>query len=369
MIYLDNNATTFTDIRVFEVIEPLFKLQVGNPSSVHSFGQIAKGFLTQALKKTAAYFGVRTQDLIFTSGATEALNLLIRSAPKGTHIISSSLEHAAVMEALKYSGCQVTYLDPEEGKGSISARQVERALQPNTSMIVLMAVNNETGIKTEIEAIARLAFEMDITFIVDAVASLGKEPIHFFEGISALCFSGHKIHAPAGVGLALTRSSFKAHPLIVGGPQQNGKRGGTENLAGIVGFAKALELIDSSCFEVMEQLRNRLEAGITKNLSDVLILGKDEKRIGNTSNMAFLGVDGETLLMNLDLAKLAVSHGSACSSGTLEPSRVLLNMKLPAAIARSSVRFSLSRFTTEKEIDEAISIVTSVVERLRTLRF
>jgi len=367
MIYLDNNATTKIDPLVQETMSLLMTKVIGNPSSLHRHGQMAKAELAAAKKRVASFFGVQTDELVFTSGATEALNMVIRSAERGSHIITSSLEHIAVLESLKMSGCSVTYIDPEPGKGAATVTQVEKALRTNTTMIVIMAANNETGIKTDIEAIADLAYQRRIHLVVDGVAILGKEQLTLSKGVSAICFSGHKIHAPTGIGLAIVRKRFRLCPLILGGPQQQKMRGGTEHLVGIAAFAKAIELFELPSANVhMATLRNRFEEGIAK-LSDVIIHGASRDRVCNTSNIGFLGVNGESLLINLDLQGVAVSHGSACSLGTLEPSRVLLNMGISSEIVQSSVRFSVSRFTTQKEIDRAVDIVSIVVHHLREL--
>lgn len=358
MIYLDNNSTTKIDPAVLAEVMPILNGPPSNPSSVHRLGQEARARVAGATKQIAAHFGVKTKEVVFTSGATEALNVVIRSVPSGLHIITSSLEHIAVLEAVKLTGCTVTYLDPEPGKGAITAAQIAAALQPNTAMIVVMAANNETGVKTDLEPIAALAEEKRIALVVDGVAQVGKEPFTLYPGISALCLSGHKIHAPQGIGVAIIRSRFPARPLIVGGPQQRGVRGGTENVAGIVGLAKALEFTTD-----VAHLRDRLEAGLRSKLSDVVVHGENAPRVGNVSNMAFPGVEGEWLLMQLDLAGIAVSHGAACSSGALEPSRVLLNMGIAPKLARSSIRFSLSRFTTEAEIDRTIETVVKLTSQ------
>lgn len=366
MVYLDNNATTFLDPEVLTVMKPILAGKIGNPSSIHRYGQVGQALLAKATKDVAAYFGVRTSEIVFTSGATEALNLVIRSIPRGSHIVTSSLEHIAVMESLKYTGCEVSYLDPYPGKGAIAFDQIEAALRPDTAAIVLMAANNETGVMTDLEPIAALAEQREVLLIVDGVARLGKGHWNIPSGVTALCFSGHKIHAPTGVGIAVIRRPMNAHPLIVGGPQQHQMRGGTENLAAIVGFAKALSLLPESG-NTMANLRDRLERGLVASLSGIRIHGIDQLRLCNTSNIAFADVEGENLLIQLDLAGIAVSHGSACSSGSLEPSRVLLNMHIDPKDARSSIRFSLSRFTTLDEIDTAISTIVDVVNRLRAL--
>lgn len=368
MIYLDNNATTFLDPEVFNAMKSLLGNLTGNPSSVHRYGQQAKGLLIEAVRQCAHFFNVRSDEIIFTSGATEALNLVIGSVPRGAHVITSVLEHAAVLEPLKQTGSEVTYLYPEHGQGAISAAQVQAALQSNTRMIILTAANNETGIKTDYVPIAELADQLSIPFVLDGVALLGKETFILPKGVWAACFSGHKIHGPLGMGVAVIRKTHKASPLIVGGAQQRGLRAGTENLPAIVGFAKALDLLSKQGEKWAQQmalLRDRFEQGLLQAIPDLIIHGQSLPRVCNTSHLAFPGVDGETLLMTLDLAGVASSHGSACSSGALEPSRVLLNMGISPQFARCSLRFSLSRFTTAAEIERAIELITEIVSRLR----
>jgi cysteine desulfurase len=232
-----------------------------------------------------------------------------------------------------------------------------------------MSVNNETGVKTDIDAIAAILHERRIPFVVDGVAQLGKELFSISTGVSAICFSGHKLHAPKGIGMAIVKGSFKFTPLLLGGGQESNRRGGTENVAGIVGLAEAIRLLKEElplASTRMLQLRDRLEQGLIQRLSDVTVNGQGP-RICNTSNLCFRGVEGESLMMNLDLAGVAASHGSACASGALEPSRVLLNMGLTVEQAASSIRFSLSRMTCEEEIDQALEIIVGVVTRLRSI--
>jgi cysteine desulfurase len=230
-----------------------------------------------------------------------------------------------------------------------------------------MAVNNETGVKTDIEAIAAIAQEHKIPFFVDAVALMGKEEFRIPTGVSAMAFSGHKFHAPKGIGFLMVRSSLKLAPLLIGGDQEYGKRAGTENLSGITGMATAIEILRTelpSASKRMEELRNKFEHELMQRLPDVSINGQGP-RVVNTSNLAFQGVEGETLLTALDLAGIAVSHGSACASGALEPSRILLNMGCSKEVAASSIRFSLSRFTTQQEIEFCIEAIVKVVLKLR----
>lgn len=372
-IYLDNNASTQLDPQVIEVIKMALQ-SFGNPSSVHSFGQESRKRLSQARYSIASFFQVKPNEIIFTSGGTEALNMVINgvldASPKG-HVITSSVEHSAVYSTIKQqerTGHQATFLSSGLW-GAVTADAVRAALQPNTRLIALMAVNNETGVKADIDAIAEVAHEARIPFLVDGVALLGKELFSIPKGVSAMCFSGHKLHAPKGIGLAFVRHSLKLHPQITGGDQEFGRRGGTENMLGILALEKAIQLLSTelpAASNTMRMLRDRLESGLKHNLSGVTVNGQGP-RIANTSNLSFDGIEGETLLTSLDMEGIAVSHGSACASGALEPSRILLNMGIPSDAAASSIRFSLSRFTTEAEIDSCISCVSRLVDRFRSL--
>lgn len=371
-IYLDNNATTVIDPEVLRVMWDELKGDAANSSSVHQFGRIAKAKLIQASRSLAHYFSVKEQDIFFTSGATEALNMLIKGAValRPGHIISSVIEHPAVYQTLKFladRGHKISFLQPFKNKGAIDPEQVASAIQPDTQLICLMAANNETGVVTDLPAIASIAKMHNIPLIVDGVALLGKKQCTIPDGVSAICFSGHKIHGPHGIGLAIVHKNLKWEPFLFGGPQQHQKRAGTENIASIIGLAKAIELIDKNAdaIEYMQYLRDRFELGLKQNLTGIIVNGAGDLRVCNTSNIAFDGVEGETLLFKLDLAGIAVSHGSACSSGTLEPSRVLLGMGLSAKQVRSSLRFSLSRFTTQQEIDKCIDITCDLVRQLR----
>jgi cysteine desulfurase len=230
-----------------------------------------------------------------------------------------------------------------------------------------MSVNNETGVKTDVEAIAAIAYQANIPFIVDGVAWLGKEAISIPKGVSALFFSGHKIHAPKGIGFVFCRSSLKCFPLILGGHQEFNRRSGSENLPAIVGLGRAVEILSeeqAEATDLMRRMRDRLQEGLKREISDIVINGQGP-RIVNTLNVSFLGVDGESLLMNLDLEGISVSHGSACTAGALEPSRILLNMGISLQEARTAIRFSVSRFTTEEEIDRCLEIIVKHVKRIR----
>lgn len=355
-IYLDNNATTALDPRVLDSMMLELTAPPYNASSVHAYGQEARNLLTKARRRVADMLGVWTQEIIFTSGGTESMNLAIRGvlAEGRGHVVTSAIEHSCVLNTLEQiSGIEVTYLKPGQ-YGAVTAQQIEQALRPQTRLIVLMAANNETGVLTDIEAIGHLADRAGIPLIVDGTAWIGKAPFSWPTGVSALGISGHKIHGPKGIGMLIVRKSLRIRPQITGGSQQYELRGGTENLAGILGLTTALELIESHPLTSIQGLRDRLESGLRSVYPRTFVNGEGP-RVVNTTNLCFEGLDGESLLMGFDLAGICVSHGSACSSGSLEPSHVLLGMDYDPKRARSSLRFSLSRQTTKEEIEEVLA--------------
>ncbi|MGZ3632792.1 MAG: cysteine desulfurase family protein [Parachlamydiaceae bacterium] len=371
-IYLDHNASTWIDPRVLSVVVNSLSESIGNPSSIHYFGQKSRAKLSQARQTIASTLGVKANEIIFTSGGTEGANFCIRgllNLRSPGHLITSSIEHACVYETCKYletQGYEVTFLSPNKD-GAITSEAVSQALRPNTQLIALMAVNNETGLKTDIETIGAIARDAGVSFVVDGVALLGKELFRVPEGVSAMFFSGHKIHAPKGVGFAYVRSKMKIQPLLIGGEQEFGRRAGSENLSGIIGLAEAVRLLQEELPMAtikMQALRDYFESSLQQRLADIKINGSGQ-RICNTSNLCFVGVEGETLLAALDLEGISVSHGSACASGALEPSRILLNMGLSKADAASSMRFSFSRFTTQGEIETCVETLIKLVNRLR----
>lgn len=368
-IYLDNNATTAIDPQVLNAMIAGLQESYGNPSSAHQLGQRVRQQVNQARRVIAQYLAVRPNEIIFTSGGTEGLNTLIRGYcqkhPKG-HVVTSATEHACVhttLKELESKGQPVSFLRPGAW-GAITEAQVRAALRPDTALITLMAVNNETGVKTDIAAIALLAREKGIPFFVDGVSWMGKEKVVIPAGVSAICFSGHKFHAPKGIGFTFWSHTLKDVPaLITGGGQEYSKRGGTENVPGILALAEAIKVLESempAATERMARLRNRLEAGILAGVPGAVVNGEGP-RVCNTVNISFPGQDGESLLIACDQAGLAVSHGSACASGALEPSRILTEMDLPADRCRSAMRFSLCRWTTEAEIDAAIEVVINAI--------
>lgn len=364
-IYLDNNASTPIDPQVLKAMVDYLETTYGNPSSQHFFGRNARAALSSARDSIANYLGVKSKEIIFTSGGTESLNLILQGLPNPGHIITSDVEHAAVFETLKSlekKGFTVTYLKASL-HGAISPEAVQEAITPQTQCIVLMSVNNETGVKTDIESIASLALRAGVHFVVDAIAQLGKEPIRIYDGMSAMCFSGQKIHAPQGIGFAYIRSGFKLKPFLYGGEQENGRRAGTENISGVVALAEAVKVLKGelpSAAIRMRKLRDQLEEGIRSKIPGIHVNGEGP-RVCNTSNISFPGADGEALLAALDIAGVAASHGSACASGALEPSRILVNMGYPKERVRSAIRFSLSRFTTERDIEECINILCNII--------
>lgn len=365
LIYLDNNATTQVDPKVVEAMVPYFSEFYGNPSSVHTLGQKSRRALAQSRQIVADFLGVKPTEIIFTSGGTECANYLLRGffpSPSG-HLITSCVEHACIEETAQFlekQGVAVTFLETG-AYGAVTVEAVRAALRPDTRLIALLAVNNETGVKIDIEQIAAVAEEAKVPFIVDAVAWVGKErlPRPLPKGVSALYFSGHKIHAPKGIGCLYLNKKIQIPPLLMGGGQEGGRRCGSENLPGIVGLGKAIERMEEgleASVARMGQLRDRFESEIIRRCPGVVVNGGGP-RICNVSNLTFTRIEGEVLAARLDMSGIAASHGSACSSGALEPSRVLLRMGLTSEEAFASVRFSLSRLTTEEEIDQAIRII------------
>jgi len=346
---------------------------VGNPSSTHAEGRVVRSALMQVRETIAEYLGVRSKEIIFTSGGTEAINMVVRgifacdgSSKKG-HIITSNVEHPALLESVQWlerQGVEASYLSPG-ATGALQPPQVLEAIRPNTRLIALMAVNNETGVKTNIEEIADLAKKAHIPFVVDGVALLGKEHFSIPDGVSAMFFSGHKLHAPKGVGFVYLRSRLKFFPFLTGGSQEFNKRAGSENLPAIIALAKAVSLLEEelpNATHHMQYLRDKLENTLRSRVPEIIVNGQGA-RIANTTNLSFVGYEGEMLLAKLDLAGIAVSHGSACSSGSLQPSRILQNMGIAPEVAAASLRFSLSRFTTEQEIDHTLDILLKLFDR------
>lgn len=375
MIYLDNNATTILDPLVKKAMLKELDGPPSNPSSIHKYGQKAKKTLSQARTDIANILNVKPYELIFTSGGTEAINMCIYgfiNNDYSSHIISSMIDHSCVFETINLMnkrGCEVSLLKSNE-YGHITCEMIEEEIKDNTKLIVISAVNSETGVKNDISKIAKFAKERNIHLIVDGVALLGKNHFSIEDGISCMCFSAHKIHGPKGIGLAYIKSKMGFSSLINGGPQEFFKRAGTENLSGIIGLSESIKLAYndmSKKISYIKNLRDTFESILQNNLEKIHINGKSE-RICNVSNIAFEGVDGESLLILLDQENIAASHGSACSAGAIEPSRILINMGIDKKLAKSSIRFSFSRFNTIEEIKKAAYIIIKIVSKLRSFK-
>jgi len=374
-IYLDNNATTPVLPEVFEAMRPYFVEQFGNASSIHHHGQQTRAAVEDARESVAALLGCRTSEIVFTSGGTEADNLAIAGlVGPGEHVITSSIEHHAVLLACKHMeemGAEVTVL-PVDGRGLVDPDDVRRALRSNTKLISVMMANNETGVLQPVEEIGRIAAEAGVCFHTDAVQAAGKVEIDVRRiGCDALSISGHKIHAPQGVGALCVRKGLRLQPLFYGGRHERSRRAGTENVPGIVGLGKAAQIakeaLDRRDDKKMAAMRDRLQQGILAQVEDAAVNGDGAARVPNTCNIHFDHIDGEAMVIALDLKGLAVSTGAACSSGAIEPSHVLVAMGLRADQARASIRFSLGKQTVAEDIDIALALVPETVARLREL--
>lgn len=373
-IYLDHSATTPLHPQVLEAMLPVYQEHFGNPSSLHSYGRAGKHLLNDARDRIAALLGCKASELIFTSGGTESDNLaitgVVRAAERG-HIITSSVEHHAVLAtctALEQVGYDVTYV-PVDQSGLVSIDDVERAIRPDTLLISLIYGNNEVGTLQPIEAVGRLARERGVTFHVDAVQALGKIPIKLDElPVDLMSFSAHKINGPKGVGLLYASAKKVLHPLMSGGAQERKRRAGTENVAGIVGMAKALELAEEHREHNVVYLK-RLRQLMLEQLQAQLgathfhVNGHLKEKLPHILNVSFPSVDTENMLMHLDLNGIAAASGSACSSGSLERSHVIRAMQLPEHISQSAIRFSFGIENSEEEVARAASIVANIVKK------
>ena len=366
-IYLDNNATTKVDPLVAEAMVKELTAPPSNPSSLHFFGQQAKNRLMKAREKVASYCRCKTHEILFMSSGTEAMNFLIRGlAPLSCHILSSNTEHSCIENTLldlQKQGRKITFL-PSGTTGILDPLAIENAIEENTGLLVFSAVNSETGVRLDLEAVAKIANKHNIPLVIDGVALLGKEPLVIPKGVTGMGFSAHKCHGPKGSAFVFLKAKSKISPLIAGGGQEYGLRSSTENLPGIIGLAQMLETIDIKSFERMNHLRDSFEKQILQALPFAKING-EKNRVCNVSNLAFPGIGAETLLIQLDLLGIAASQGSACSSGAMEPSRILMQMGLPSAIVKSSLRFTLSKFTTQEEIDKTALVLIQLVSKLK----
>lgn len=376
-VYLDNNATTMVAREVLDEILPYFHDYYGNPSSMHSFGGQVARKLAEARQKIASLLGADPEEIIFTSCGTESDNAAIMSAlansPGKNHIVTSRVEHPAVKvlcEHLAQKGYRVTMLSVD-AEGMLDMNEYEASLTPDTAVVSIMWANNETGVIFPVEDAARLARERGILFHTDAVQAAGKIPINMKgNSIDMLSISGHKLHAPKGVGVLYVRKGTCFSPFLIGGHQEKGRRGGTENVPGIIALGKACELAGANMEKEnthVRALRDRLESELLKAVPQSKVNGNRRQRLPNTTNISFEFIEGESILLLMDQFGICASSGSACTSGSLQPSHVLRAMGVPYTMAHGSIRFSLSVYNTAEDIDLVIKELPPIIEKLRVL--
>jgi len=374
-VYLDNNATSPPLPEVFEAMRPYFFERFGNASSIHQQGQQARGAVEQAREQVAELLNCRPAEIVFTSGGTEGDNLaLFGLAKPGDHVITSAVEHHAVLNAgkrLEEIGCEVTYL-PVDGNALVDPDDVRRAIRPNTKLISIIFANNETGVLQDVNEIGKIAAEADVYFHTDAVQAAGKVPIDVKElRCDLLTLTAHKMHGPQGAGALYVRRGTLLQPMFYGGRHERSRRAGTENLPGVVGLGKAAEIarqgFTNGSVEGIAALRDRLERAIVDTIDQISVNSAGAPRVPNTTNIVFDCLEGEAMVIALDLKGLSVSTGAACSSGAIEPSHVLTAMGLSPERARASVRISLGKQNTADDVDIALQLIPAVVTRLRDL--
>lgn len=378
VVYVDNNATSMVAPEVFEAMRPFLTKEYGNPSSMHTFGGKVHKYIEEAREGVAELIGANDpSEVVFTSCGTESDNAAIigtlRSYPEKKHIITTKVEHPAVLSLCKYLetvGYSVTYLNVDN-EGMLDLSELKSSIDENTAIISIMYANNETGVIFPIEEIAEIARTREVVFHTDAVQAVGKIPFKLTElPVDYLSLSGHKLHGPKGVGALYVRKATKFTPFLIGGHQEHGRRGGTENVASIVGLGKACQLAGRAIEEEntrIKGLRDRLEKSILEKVLHSRINGRLDKRLPNTSNIGFEFVEGEAILLMLDEKGIAASSGSACTSGSLTPSHVLRAMGAPFTFIQGSIRFSLSRYNTAADIDYIIRRLPVIIERLRKI--
>ncbi|MCK5241739.1 cysteine desulfurase NifS [bacterium] len=377
IIYLDNNATTAVAPEVLDAMAPYFREAYGNPSSMHNFGGQLAHQVQSAREQVAKLFHAQDTEILFTSCGTESDNSAIRGVleayPEKRHIITTRVEHPAVLSLcahLEHRGYRVTYL-PVDSRGRLDPDQLRQAIQPDTAIVSVMYANNETGTVFPIEKIAEIVKERGVVFHCDAVQAPGKLSLDM-QRIPAdlVSISGHKLHGPKGVGVLYIRRGTRFVPFIIGGHQERGRRGGTENVAGIVGLGKACELArkhENEEKRKISELRDHLEQELVKKIPEVHINGDVEHRLVSTSNISFSYIEGEAILLKLSEQGICASSGSACTSGSLEPSHVLRAMGVPFTLIHGSIRFSFSRYNTQAEVDRVIKILPPIIEELRAM--
>ena len=376
-VYFDNNATTKIAPEVFDEIKPYLTDLYGNPSSMHTFGGALRNKIEEARAKVADLIGAEPEEIVFMSCGTESDNTALMGAvesyPQKRHMVTTRVEHPAVFNFVKHlarKGFRATFL-PVDSKGRLDMDVFSKAIDDDTSVVSIMYANNETGVIFPIEEIGEILRERKILFHTDAVQAVGKLPIDVKRlPIDMLSLSGHKLHAPKGIGALYIRKGTRFYPYIIGGHQENGRRAGTENVAFIIGLGKACELAGKNLGKetaYLNKLRNKLERNLLNNCPDVRINGDTEHRLPNTTNISFEYVEGEAILLRLNEYGICASSGSACTSGSLEPSHVLRAMGIPFTAIHGSIRFSLSRYNTEAEIDKVSEIMPKIIKELREL--
>jgi cysteine desulfurase len=376
-VYFDNNATTRVADEVLGEIQPYFCELYGNPSSMHTFGGQVGIKIREAREKVAAFLGCDPSEIIFTGCGTESDNTAIKGTlaafPQKRKVITTRIEHPAVLSVcrdLETQGYTVVELGVDK-KGRLNLSELESQLDDNTAIVTIMFANNETGVISPVEKIAEMVTEKGIVFHTDAVQAVGKILINLSKSkIDLLSISGHKLHAPKGIGVLYVRKGTRLTPFMLGGHQEGGRRAGTENVPGIIGLGKACELAMKNFDQEnkkVKHLRDKLEKSILEKCPDCMVNGDTENRLPNTSNISFEFIEGEAILLMLDKFGICASSGSACTSGSLEPSHVLRAMGVPFTAAHGSIRFSLSRYNTEQEVDYAIEKIPPIISRLREL--
>lgn len=378
-VYMDHAATTATDVEVVKAMEPYFTLKYGNPNSIHSFGQEARKAVEEAREKVAHLIGANPSEIVFTAGGTEADNYAIKgiawaNQKKGNHIITSKIEHHAVLHSCQFlekQGFRVSYLEVDK-YGLIDPEDVKKAMTDETILVTIMQANNEIGTIEPIKEIGKVVKKAGIYFHIDSVQTVGHIPIDVNDlGVDMLSMSGHKFYGPNGVGVLYLRKGTRIANLIDGGAQEKNRRAGTENVAGIVGLGKAAELAEERLIQGEEgkivRLRDRLIKGIMDKIENVRLNGHPTKRLPGNANFCFEFIEGESMLLSLDMEGVAASSGSACTSGSLTASHVLLAIGLPPEIAHGSLRLTLGKDNTEEEIDYVIDILPGIIEKLRAL--
>ncbi len=376
--YFDNAATTPTDPRVMESMLPFYKEQFGNPSSIHQLGRQAQEGMEAARRQVAGLIGASPEEIIFTSGGTEADNLAIKGIAwarreKGDHIITTSIEHHGVLNPctfLEKQGFRVTYLTVDS-TGLVDLNELEQAITKSTILISVIHANNEVGTIQPLEEIGAFARERDVLFHTDAVQSVGKLDVDVKQlGVHLLALSGHKLHGPKGMGALYVKKGVRLTPLFHGGHHERNRRAGTENVPGIVGLGRACAINLEEQEEEQQKvkdLRDRLHHGLLERIPDVTLNGHPERRLPNMLNLCFHRVEGEAIILHLDMNGIAASTGSACASGTIEPSHVLMAMGSDPMVAHSSVRLSLGRENTEDDVDRVLEVLPGIIERLRAM--